>query len=776
MPNIRLSRAIRFSTTTRGNGKVFTLISTGVDAARWTASSTTKDGRSVPAKVHTLPDGRHVLVVPAITANQSVVVTACDEKGTVVAQAKHRVDARIAKLRSQANTALHNPKIDAIRNCDGGLVPTQLSVSPMRLIPNLPECDLLHLNVFFATYDPKQGPLPIDLQLLGEDGQSLALGDFTQLGDVIEQYPRYPGVYYRVASFSVSMPMGTEWFCLGASCSASDKTANFVCVQPHEREWLFTNWQRRLFGFEGYDPNYEVWFKDQRITKRELAIQARTQELFAQRPTFSFVVPLYHTPLDFFAQMSSSVLEQSYPKLELVLVNSTPEDAELSQTVDALARQDERVRVVTLERNLGITENTNAGLEAATGDFVCFFDHDDIIEPDLLYWYVKAINDEPKTDILYCNEDKLIDGHYVDPFYKPGWSLFFLESNNYICHLLCVRKSIVDQLPRLSAQDDGAQDHSMVLAASELARRVHHVPKVLYHWRAHSGSTAADSSAKPESLAAGRRAVERHFERLSIDAKVADLPGGPHRFVPTYTPRSRPSVTAVIAPGATASEVERTVASLKGLAWPNLEIIDCGTSATASDTSARMAEAAAHAKGDYLLLVNAGTYFEDASSFEQMLYAAMRPDVALVAAKVLLPDGSIYSNGMAIYDINTHIIQRFHHRNAVTDYYTTLLPHEVSITTSECMVMSTSDYEELGGLLPDAPPRLWGTCLCLAACEAGKRVVQYSPSCVTRLLDERDLTLDIERIALEDATDRAYLLAHYPQGLRLFDPLYKPQF
>ena len=770
------SKAIRFTTTTRGNGKVFTLIKTNVDAPRWTASSTTKDGRPIPAKVHTLPDGRHVLVVPAITVNQRVVVTACDEKGSVIAQAKHRVDAKVAKLRSQVNTALHNHKVDSIRNCDGGLVPTQMFVSAQRLIPRAGVDDLLHFRVFFATYDPSKGKLPVIPQAHDINGNLVPSENFLVMGDLIEEYPKYPGIYYRVVSYSVAIPLGIDWLYVGASCPGCGVDPGFICIQPHEREPLFTNWQVTLYGFEGTDPKYEVWFKDQRITEKELALQARTQELFATRPKFSVVVPLYHTPIDFFNEMAASVIEQSYPNLELILVNSTPEDKELKAAVDELAQRDERVRVVTLDRNYGITENTNAGVAVATGDFVCFFDHDDLLEPDLLYWYVKAINDYPDTDLLYCNEDKLLDGHYIEPFYKPDWSPILLESDNYVCHLLCVRKSIIDQLPTPTAEFDGAQDHNLTLAAGELLRNVYHVPKVLYHWRIHKGSTAGDKYAKPASSDAGKLAISRHYARLGIDAEPTDLPESPHRYLPEYKLASRPTISAVVGPGQSDEEIARTVASLERLGWDELEIVTCGTTNDVTETSRLMAEAAAKATGSYLVLITAGTTVDDAHSLEQLVAAAMRPDIAIISPKITLPDGSTYSNGMAFYNLNVHVLHRYYHRTTRADNCWTMEPHELSITSSECLVMSREVYDQIGGIPKDAPARLWGVRLCLAARRQGLRVVQHSPAYVTRLFDYHDMTLDIERIALEDATDRAYLLANFPQDVRLFDHFYKPQF
>jgi len=307
-------------------------------------------------------------------------------------------------------------------------------------------------------------------------------------------------------------------------------------------------------------------------------------------------------------------------------------------------------------------------------------------------------------------------------------------------------------------------------------RNVYHVPKVLYHWRIHEGSTAADVNAKPESYDAGMLAVNNHFARLGIDAKATNLPDAPHRYLPVYHIASRPAVSVIVAPGKSDEDVAKTVESLQRLDWDGLQIITSGTTSNVTDKPRLMAEAASKATGEYLVFITAGTTFNDTQSFEQLVAVAMRPDVAIVAPKVTLPDETTFSNGMAFYNLNVHTLHRYYHSYTRADHCLTVQPHEVSITNSECLVLSRATYDQIGGIPVDAPPRLWGIRLCLAARRQGLRVVQFSPACVTRMFDYHDLTLDIERIALEDATDRAYLLANFPSDVRLFDHFYKPQF
>ena len=764
---------IKLSTTTRGNGKVFTLIETDLVGASWEASAVTKGNDKVPAKVHLLDDGTPVLVVAGLAVDQSVSVTARDTNGAIIGQARHTVSARGAALASKANTLLKNPRVAALRNCDQDASTTELAVYALRLIPKGTECDLLHALVFFAVVDPAQEPPAVELEVLDDRGRSAVLGEPVLLGDLVEEFPDYPGVYYRAVQYSIPITHEMGWFCLSVSCPEAGIDPNFICMQPHDMFGLLNFWHTIPFGFEGADPNYEAWLKSTRANATDLEIQRRDQATLPIRPKFSVVVPLYHTPIDFFHDMADSVLGQTYPNFELILVNSTPEDADLAQAVTELAAADERVRVVTLDQNYGITENTNAGIDVATGDFVSFFDHDDLLEPDLLYWYVRGINEYPETDLLYCDEDKLLDGHYVEPFYKPDWSVLFLETNNYVCHLLTVRKSVIDALPRPTDVYDGAQDHRLALAAGELARNVYHARRMLYHWRIHSASTAGDGAAKPESLVAGRRAIEEHFERLGIPARADDLPNSPHCYVPVYTPDALPSVSAVVSPGSE-EQVRRTVESLEALGWDNLQILTSDPVAERNEVSTSFARAVEGATGELLVLLAAGATVREAASFEQLLACATRPDVAIACPKTVFPDGTNHGNGLAFHDRSILHMNRYFYQDLNADRAITVLPHDVSAGSGHVVALTRSTYDELEGLTEGLPQTIWGVDLCLKARVRGLRIAQHSPSRIEFGFVRNDLTLDMESTALQSESDRSYLLRTYPEVLSLPDHYYKP--
>ena len=273
------------------------------------------------------------------------------------------------------------------------------------------------------------------------------------------------------------------------------------------------------------DPAYQAWFEAHKATEAELDSQRAASRGFELRPKFSLIVPLYKTPLDYLAVMADSVLAQTYDNLELVLVNASPEMAELRAAVEALVARDARVKVVEVAKNLGITENTNAGLAEATGDFCCFLDHDDFIEPDLLFEYVKAINEQPDIDVLYCDEDLVEEGEdgefkHLHVLFKPQITPELLLCKNSVVHLMTVRRELLDRMPRPTCTFDGAQDYNMILWCSGAARRVHGVPKVLYHWRISAESTAANPDAKPYSQKSYRLAANGELARRGGTGRI----------------------------------------------------------------------------------------------------------------------------------------------------------------------------------------------------------------------------------------------------------------
>ena len=189
-----------------------------------------------------------------------------------------------------------------------------------------------------------------------------------------------------------------------------------------------------------------------------------------------------------------------------------------------MTKNDKRIKYKFLGENKGISENTNEAIKMATGKYISLLDHDDMLNISALYEVVKAINENKDVDFIYSDEDKFhfLDAPYYEPHFKPDFAPDTLRANNYICHYSVFKKELIDKIGGFNHDFDGAQDFDMILRATENAKNIVHISKVLYHWRVHKNSTAMQTEAKPYAIEAGRRAVEAHLARIGLKGKVTN--------------------------------------------------------------------------------------------------------------------------------------------------------------------------------------------------------------------------------------------------------------
>lgn len=490
------------------------------------------------------------------------------------------------------------------------------------------------------------------------------------------------------------------------------------------------------------DPAYEKWFLSHKTSLDELAAQKATE--FGNRPVFSIIVPLFKTPIGYLTIMTESVLGQTYGEFELILVNASPEDAELAAAVEAIAGYDDRVKEVSLDANYGITENTNYGIDAATGDFMCFLDHDDFIEPDLLFEYAKALNECPEIDVLYCDEDLVeVDGevvHYVHPLFKPAYSPELLLCKNYIVHLMTIRSEIVRSMPRPDSSYDGAQDYNMVLFATSHARRVHGVQKVLYHWRMSDESTAAKPSAKPYSQRAYRKSAFRRIkDEFSQGSVVSSGIVNIHNV--WFSGSDEPIVSIVVD---CEDDPDGLGAFFEGFeeanGYSNYEIIPvvCAGSAPAVEGFANVREmlvceggrfnrlnaAARRASGEFILFLSSKDVLYTPEAIKQLFGLCSHSEVGVVAAKSLYFDNSVKSYGIAVTPERIMPLYRGYPDDFPAYQCNTRAFQNLSAVSWNGMMVSRKLFNRIGGFDASYEGEIGSADFCHRAMNAGFRVVQ----------------------------------------------------
>ncbi len=273
----------------------------------------------------------------------------------------------------------------------------------------------------------------------------------------------------------------------------------------------------------GIDGRYTKWLE----RSRSLMKTADCLEKLSIWPLMSVVVPLYNTPALFLRDLLSSIVRQIYPNWELVLVNASPENEVMREVIAEY--DDERITVVPVAENLGIVGNTNIGIARTTGDYVSFVDHDDVVEPDMLLEFVLYLEEHPNAGLIYCDEDSFdfVDGNYYSALFKPELNREYLLTHNYVVHCLTLSRKVLEQVELSTDESNGAQDYDLTLKALDCGAEFGHVPRILYHWRSHMGSTNGGKKAvKPYAEASTIFVLQEHFKRASIEAYVraTDIP------------------------------------------------------------------------------------------------------------------------------------------------------------------------------------------------------------------------------------------------------------
>lgn len=269
---------------------------------------------------------------------------------------------------------------------------------------------------------------------------------------------------------------------------------------------------------------YKIWMEKNEPKAGELEFQRNFK--FEYKPKISIVVPMYNTDETFFEKLIESLEKQTYSNWELCLADGSEEK---NENLKKYYEGKENIKYKFLNSNKGISENTNEAIKLATGDFIGFLDHDDILSQDCLYEVVKTINKIKNVDFIYSDEDKIDEqGERFEPYFKPDFSPETLQCNNYITHFVVVKKDLLKKVGNLNSKFNGAQDFDFVLRATEKANKVCHISKVLYHWRVHKSSTANVADAKPYAYEAGIKVIEEHLKRTNKKGIVEfgqDVPG-----------------------------------------------------------------------------------------------------------------------------------------------------------------------------------------------------------------------------------------------------------
>lgn len=480
-------------------------------------------------------------------------------------------------------------------------------------------------------------------------------------------------------------------------------------------------------------------------------------------PRFSIVTPVYDTPAAVLRSTIRSVTEQTFPDWELCLIDDCSPSPHVAEVLDEAAAGEPRIKLVRRLENGGIVPASNDGLAAATGEFIALLDHDDELHPDALRRVDEALRAQPDADYVYTDEDKIDErGRRSGPFYKPDWSPERLRTQMYTCHLSVLRRALVDEVGGFRADVEGSQDWDLVLRVTERARKVLHIPQVLYHWRLLATSTAAGGeAAKPYAYEAGTRALQAHCERIGLPATVErDLDhSGVYHLRPTL--EAHPSVSIVIPTNGGTREVRGEVIALvvhcvrsivETSTYPDYELVvvaDGGTPTPVLDElrsiagdrvrvvpyhhafnfSDKINVGALASEGEHLLMLNDDMEVVTPDWLERMVMYSAFPGIGAVGAKLLFGDGRLQHVGVMMRCASPgHLFRGF--SNDFGGYANVVrVANNYSAVTGACLMTPRQVFDEVGGLSLNFPLSFNDVDYCLKVQTLDKRVV-YDPDTV----------------------------------------------
>lgn len=510
-------------------------------------------------------------------------------------------------------------------------------------------------------------------------------------------------------------------------------------------------WIRLCERMEPEEVPYGPWFEKHKPSAEELERQRKKK--WKNPPLISVAVPAYRTPPGFLEQMILSVKEQTYPHWELCIVNASRGEDGMEQVLGRYAGGDERIRVKNLEENLGIAGNTNEALEMARGEFVGLLDHDDLLAPQALFRIAEALTADPQADAVYTDEDKVTTdlSEHFQPHFKPDFNLDLLRSNNYITHFFVVRTRLAREAGGFRREFDGAQDYDFIFRCTEEAKKVLHVPEVLYHWRTHKASTADNPASKMYAFEAGKRAIEAHLARCGQEGTVSlrkDL--GFYRV--EYPVQGEPLVSILIPNRDQKETLEKCLNSIwEKSTYNNYEILIVENNSSSPEIfnyyreiekrpgvriltwkegfnySAINNFGEKSTAGDYLLFLNNDVEVINPRWIEELLGNCQRKEVGIVGAKLYYPDDTIQHAGtvIGIGGIAGHAFLNMP-RSRTGYLHKASLQMDLSAVTAACMMMKRQVFEQLGGFEERLSVAFNDVDLCLRTVQAGYLVV-YNP-------------------------------------------------
>jgi glycosyltransferase involved in cell wall biosynthesis len=490
-------------------------------------------------------------------------------------------------------------------------------------------------------------------------------------------------------------------------------------------DWLHGNYQ----GVRATIGDYSDWVRAyDTYTRGELRVLAGKAKGLVRQPLISIVMPTYNSPPNWLVKCIESVRKQVYANWELCIADDASTQPDVRKLLQSYARRDKRIKVVFRERNGHIAEASNSALAIAKGDWIALLDHDDELPPHALYAVACAINEHPEVRLIYSDEDKIDSiGHRYDPYFKPEWNYDLFLGQNMISHLGVYHAGLVREVGGFRKGMEGSQDYDLALRCIERLQpaQIHHIPRVLYHWRAIEGSTAMSMDEKSYAAVAARKALREHLERTGAANAGVEVSRHGYRIRrPVGLGAAAPKVSLIIPTRDRVELLRMCVESiLADTVYPSYEIVVVDNQSSAPEALAYLDElaaragvrvlrydaafnysainnhAVAHCDGEIIGLVNNDIQVIHSEWLEEMVSHAIRPDVGAVGAMLYYPNDTIQHAGvlLGVHGVAAHAYSTAP-RGCGGQISRAGLVQELAAVTAACLLVRRDVYMAVGGL------------------------------------------------------------------------------
>jgi GT2 family glycosyltransferase len=536
--------------------------------------------------------------------------------------------------------------------------------------------------------------------------------------------------------------------------SSPERRIGQVLLAPYRLPQGLFREIRKRFGLprwpspEPSKTEYQAWLDRHRVSPAQARSMREESRIFSYRPLISIITPVFNTPGAWLKEAIDSVLAQAYENWELILVNDASTNRETLDVLRPQASRDARIRLIRLEQNGGISVASNRGLAEAQGEWIGLLDHDDLLEPDALFQTAKLLQTHSDVDLIYSDEDKLTAEGFTDPMLKPDWSPDFFLACNYLCHFISIRRELVLRIGGFCSQFDGSQDYDLLLRAIERTDRIHHIPRVLYHWRRSASSSSSGFRQKPGQFEAGRHAVDEHLRRKGIKGHVA-IDWHTHTYWVNRELADAKKISIIIPMCDRIEPLARCIESITTrTSYPSYEIVVVGKDSRSEEARAYVGRsehrllyydgpfnysainnfAVEQTESPWLLFLNNDIEVIEPDWLIYMAEHVQRPEVGAVGARLLNPDDTIEHAGVVLGEngIAQPAFRGFPAEHPGVCRQLQIM-RNYSAVSGACLLTRRKVFQEVGGFDEESLPDAFADVdLCLKMGRAGYLII-YTP-------------------------------------------------